>query len=88
MTPPGFTHLDLRPDMDRAPWDHINHDTALAGELESIGLLRNGTSQGRAVAALLVRLPDGRHVVVQTTWRLFTNAARALASSPIATEEI
>lgn len=87
MTPPEMTSLDVRPDMDRAPWTDIDRDGLLAGQLERVGLLRHGTTQGRASVALLGRLDDGRVVVLETTWRLLHAAVRALAASPVAAEE-
>lgn len=81
----NFTPLDIRPDIEQSPWQI---GEAMEGQLASIGMLRHGTTGGRASVALLVHLPDGTHVVVQTTWRLFTAAHRALAASPIAAEEV
>lgn len=79
--------LTITPDIDRAPWNDLDEATTLDGKLERIGLLRNGTVQGRATIGIVVRLPDGTAVVGQTTWRLFNAAARALAASPVAAEE-
>lgn len=84
---PG-TPLDIRPDMEVAPWDDVDPKSLLHGQIERVGLLRHGTSQGRASVALLIRLDDGRVVVGETTWRLFNTAARALAVSPAAAEEV
>lgn len=80
-----MTHLSVTPDIDRAPWTDI--DPAYSGQLERIGLLRNGTTQGRATVGLVVQLADGRHVVAETTWRLLHNAVRALAAGPVGSEE-
>jgi len=57
------------------------------GELTDIGLLRHGTTSGKATVSMLVTLPDGSQVFAQTTWALFHTAAVALAASPIAVEE-
>jgi hypothetical protein len=81
-----FTRLDVRPDIERSPWSDLGQDIP-DGRIERVGLLRNGTSGGRAVVAIVITLPDGRRVLGQTTWRLFNSAARALAASPIAAEE-
>ncbi|MDX3109690.1 hypothetical protein [Nonomuraea angiospora] len=75
--------LDIRPNLELNPWDDVSRETAV-GRLERVGLLPNGTSQGRPVFALLVRLEDGSTVVVQTTWALMSTAVRALAASPVA----
>lgn len=81
-----FTSLQIVPDIDtRGPWTDL--PDAETGTLERIGLLRNGTAEGRAAVALVIRLDDGRAVLAQTTWRLFTNAAQALAASAVAAEE-
>lgn len=58
------------------------------GHLTDIGLLRHGTSGGRASVSMLVTLPDGRQVFAETTWRLLKTAVHALAHSPIAAEEV
>lgn len=59
----------------------------LSGTLTCIGLLRHGTTNGKASVALVVDLPDGTQIIAQSTWGLFNTAARALAVSPIAMEE-
>jgi len=77
--------LTITPDIDRAPWTDLTE--VIPGKLTRIGLLRNGTEQGRATIALVIQLDDGSHVVAETTWRLFNASARALAVSPVAREE-
>lgn len=77
--------LTITPDIERAPWTDI--EAPSRGTLERIGLLRNGTVEGRATVALVIRLDDGTAVIVETTWRLFNTSARALAVSPVAQEE-
>lgn len=84
----GGSSIDVRPDMDQAPWTDLPRKDILHGQVERAGLLRHGTSDGRASVALVVRLDDGRPVVAETTWRLFNTAARALAASPAAREEV
>lgn len=78
-----MTPLDIRPNLELNPWDDVPADR-LGGTVERVGLLPNGTSKGRPVFALLVRLGDGREVVAQTTWALMSMAVRALAASPVA----
>jgi hypothetical protein len=56
-------------------------------KLTGVGLLRHGTSEGKASIAMFVMLPDGTQVLAQTTWAAFHTAAKALAASPIAAEE-
>lgn len=81
------TALDVRPDMDRAQWTDVDPRQVTHGRLERVGLLRDGTKEGRASVALLIRTDDGRVVVAETTWRLLHNAAQLLAASPLGTEE-
>lgn len=81
------TPLDVRTDMEQAPWVDVQPKNILHGRIERIGLLRHGTSHGRASIAILIRLDDGRAVIGETTWRLFDTAAKALAASPVAAEE-
>lgn len=85
--PIAATPLDVRTDIERAPYTELDPKATLHGQLVSIGLLRNGTTKGRASVALVVRLDDGRHVIAETTWRLFNTAAQALAASPTIAEE-
>ncbi len=87
-----FVSLDIRPDLDQSPWTDLDAATATDARLVGVGLLPNGTTAGRAVAVLRVEVPiPGESVpltlLVQTTWRLFTTAARALAASPVIAEE-
>jgi hypothetical protein len=79
--------LIVTPDIEQAPWTDIPHDTP-HGKLERIGLLRDGTLEGRATVGFVIRLPDGTAVIGETTWRLFDTSARALAATPIAAEEV
>lgn len=58
------------------------------GELTAVGLLRHGTGRGKASVSMVVTLSDGRQVFAETTWALFKAAARALAASPVAAEEV
>jgi hypothetical protein len=48
---------------------------------------RTGDGLLTGITGLVITLPDGAHVLGQTTWRLFNAAARALAASPIAAED-
>lgn len=83
-----MTEVQITPDVERAPWTDLAADQLLTGVWERVGLLRHGTTEGRASVAMVVRLPDGRPVIVETTWRLFWTTARALAASPVAAEEV
>lgn len=84
---PPWTELSLYPDLAAHPWPKDELTRELAGQVENMGILPNGTGAGRATVALTVRLPDGRVIVGETTLRLFAGAARALCASPIAERE-
>ncbi len=80
---PGFISLDIRPNLEAAPWDDLPAPAG-HGIIERIGLLPNGTNSGRPVLAMVIRLGDGQHVIAQTTWALISSTIRALAGSPVA----
>lgn len=85
-----MTPLTITLDVDRAPWDDLR--LALPhmpdGRLARIGLLRHGTEGGKASVGVVIELPDGTHVIGQTTWALLRTAFQALAASPIVAEEV
>lgn len=81
-----MTPIRITPDIERAPWDDLTRDTP-HGRVARVGLLRNGTSEGRASAAVVIELDDGSHVIAETTWRLLRLAVRALAAGPVGSEE-
>lgn len=86
--------IDITPDIDASPWDHLSPEVMPLnpdGEpalLQRIGLLRNGTQEGRAVVLMQLTLPDGTTVIAQTTWRLMATAVRALEAGPVGREEV
>lgn len=82
-----WTPLDVNTNIQDGDWSDLPQPT-LPGALIRIGLLRNGTSQGRAVVAMAVRLEDGSTVLVQTTWRLMRTAVAALEAGPVGSEEV
>lgn len=78
--------LNIFQDAERnLPLDHAR--LVGQGELTAIGLLRHGTTDGKATVSMIVTLADGSQVFAQTTWVLFNAAARSLAAGPIAAEE-
>lgn len=83
---PLGTPIAINPDIDRDPWTDLDRDTP-HGHLDRIGLLRHGTTGGRASVGLVIRLDDGTHVIAETTWRLLQTAVRALAAGPVGREE-
>lgn len=74
----------ITPNVELAPWDLQGVPLVGHGTVERIGLLPHGTQGGRPTIALVVRLPDGRPVIAETTWALMEAAVRALAASPVA----
>lgn len=72
--------------LDIDPWTDLPPDIPF-GTIERIGLLPNGTKEGRATVALVVRLEDGSLVGAQTTLRLLNTATHALLASPVAQME-
>lgn len=81
-----MTPLSITLDVERHPWNDLRPGGD--GALVRVGLLRNGTVNGRATVAVVVELPDGSHVIGQTTWTLLRTAYAALAASPIVAEEV
>jgi len=79
--------LSITTNLDINPWVDLKRDQIIPGTIERVGVLPNGTKQGRACVELFIRLPDGRVVVAETTLRLFSLAARAIAATPVAQME-
>lgn len=80
------TNLELNPwdDLDLAKLNAELMPNGATAKLERVGVLPNATKEGRAGVALLIRLPDGRQVIAETTLRLFNAASAAVAATPIA----
>lgn len=79
--------LAVTANLEIDPWRDIDPETLITEDnamVSRIGLLPNGTDQGRAVVGLLIELPDGRQVVAQTSLRNFAVAAAFLLNSPVA----
>lgn len=82
-----MTSLSIHTDVERDfPLDRSR--MVAEGRLTAIGLLRHGTVGGKATVSMVITLPGGSQVFAETTWALFNAAARALAASPIAAEEV
>jgi hypothetical protein len=79
---PLTIHADC--EQNPLPTDNLVAD----GMVTDIGLLRHGTTSGKASVGLIVTLADGRQVLGQTTWALLRTAVRALAATPIVAEEV
>lgn len=83
-----MTPIEVVADLTETPFNDTNYDAEIHADRRSavvvgIGLMPEGTSDGRPSAMLTIRLPDGRLVVAETTWRLLHVAVRALATSPL-----
>lgn len=81
-----MTPLSITLDIERDPWTDLKPGPD--GTLTRIGLLRHGTVAGNATVGLLIELPDGTHIIGQTTWKLFRMAYVAMNASPIIAEEV
>jgi len=89
------THIVVTPNLEIDPWHDLDPTTFLgydptvgqSARITRVGMVPNGTTQGRATVALVITLPDGRTVLAETTWRLFQGIALALASTPVALME-
>ena len=80
-----MTPLTITPNIELNPWSDLADkvDESRHGRINRIGLIPNGTAQGRPTIAVLVTLPDGSVVTGETTWALWQGATRALAASPV-----
>lgn len=82
-------NLSITPDYDRDPW--LDLGDVLAEEpaaVKRVALMRNGTASGKAVVFFDVQLPDGSHVIAQTTWALLRTCYAGLAATPIVADEV
>lgn len=88
MIPLSITaNLEIDPWSDLSKADLRHNPDGATARIERVGVLPNGTQQGRACVALLIRLPDGTPVIAETTLRLFAVAGRAVAATPVAQME-
>ena len=78
--------LTLTTNLDIDPWTDLPPDIPF-GNVERMGLLPNGTVEGRATVAIVIRLEDGSLVGAQTTLRILNAATHALLASPVAQME-
>lgn len=89
----GRTSIFLTPDLEQDPWDHLSPENlphnigGISASLRGIGILRAGTTNGKASVALDIQLADGTHVLAETTLKLFRQVALAALATPIAIEE-
>lgn len=81
------TQLIVTANLEETPWNDVPHNLELnpgdeTGTIERFGVFPNGTTEGRCTVMMLVRFPDGRQGVVQTTLRVFRAGALALLATP------
>ena len=82
-----MTQMQITPDIDMESWTEMAAPGLVKGDITRVGLLRNGTVEGRAAFEMLIRLPDGNLCWVETTWRLMRAACAALNAGPVGSEE-
>jgi hypothetical protein len=80
-------HLSITMNLDEAPWRDLDGTPDEdCGIIERIGLLPNGTTEGKAIAAVVIRFADGTHAVGQVKWGMLKAAVHSFEISPV-TEE-
>lgn len=62
------------PELKDKPFIHLGNGSPAI----QVAVLENGMASGRPSVALRLDLPDGQHVVAETSARLFCSAARAI----------
>lgn len=72
--------LDVRPNLERDPFDHLADREWLAGQVTRVGVLPNGTVEGRPALVVVILLPDGVRVAGAVPYKAAEAAARALAA--------
>lgn len=65
--------------LDKSPWNDLRGEPF--GQVSRIGLLTEGTTSGNSVVALAIKLPDGSHVMGQTTLVLMVQAIQVLQAT-------
>lgn len=83
-----MSQLDVRADMDESPWDDLRGGDFVDGIVTHVGLMRNGTTFGRAVVAIRVTTTDGRTVIGQVPLGIVLNAVAYYSQSAIVAEEM
>ena len=77
--------LTITADLDAMPWSDLPElgdvDPAV---IERVGLMPAGMQSGDPAFLMVVRLPDGTRVPVQTSWRLMRSALQSLDVNPLA----
>ena len=78
-------HLGIDLELADGAWGALFGDacavdlmTPTLPRVERIGCLPGGMASGRPAVELAVRLPDGRVVIAETSWRALALAVRAL----------
>lgn len=81
--------LTITTNLELDPWTDLHPIRAqlVESNIERIGVLPNGTQNGKACVEFLMRTADGQTVVAETTLALFRMAAAAVLATPIAQME-
>lgn len=89
MTDVIFTaNLDINPwrDLQGGPLEQHNPN-GMTARIERVGLLPNGTQEGRTCVELLIRLPDDTVLIAETTLRMFHALLHLVHAAPVAQME-
>lgn len=75
--------IAITPNMEACPWTDARA-TAQAnglGRITRIGRLPRGTTTGKSTITVMIKMPDGREFMAETTMVLFQHAAKALKAA-------
>lgn len=64
--------------LDEMPWSDLTQECPEVGEIERIGRLPRGTTKGKSVIAVVIRMPNGRRFLAQTTLACMHDAMLAI----------
>jgi hypothetical protein len=71
-------NLTITPNIDEAPWKDLAPECPELGTIERIGRLPRGTTSGKSTVSIVIRMPDGKRYMAQTTLALMDAAMTAL----------
>lgn len=78
--PPDDFTLDVRPNLEREPFDDADRHTWLPGRVERVGVLPTGTIEERPALVVVVCLRDGTRVAGSMPYAAAEAGGRALAA--------
>jgi len=70
--------LTITPNVDESPWKDLNGECQELGAIERIGRLPRGTESGKSTVTILIKMPDGKRYMAQTTLALLRMAMTAI----------